>query len=128
MKNKILPRSLRISIAVIICLTILVFSLLGLSIHRMSENTIEEIGTAYMAGMNEQVSLHFETIIELRLTMAESIARIAAGDGNAGFGTREEIEYGARARHFLCAALYSPDGGCSATKFLRNSDSENEKK
>ena len=77
----------------------------------MSENTIEEIGTAYMAGMNEQVSLHFETIIELRLTMAESIAHIAAGDGDSGYGTREEIEYGARARHFLCAALYSPDGG-----------------
>nr|WP_325223208.1 ATP-binding protein [uncultured Oscillibacter sp.] len=77
----------------------------------MSENTIEEIGTAYMAGMNEQVSLHFETIIELRLTMAESIAGIAAGDGASGYGTREDIEYGARARHFLCAALYGPDGG-----------------
>ena len=110
MKNRILPRALKVSIAVIICLTIFVFSCLGISIHNMSENTIEEIGTAYMAGMNEQVSLHFETIIELRLTMAESIARIAAGDGASGYGTREEIEYGAVARHFLCAALYSPDG------------------
>ena len=59
MKNKILPRSLKYSIAVIICLTIFVFSFLGISIHNMSENTIEAIGTAYMAGMNEQVSLHF---------------------------------------------------------------------
>nr|WP_325307146.1 ATP-binding protein [uncultured Oscillibacter sp.] len=96
---------------VILCLTVIVFSLLGASIHTMSESTIEEIGTAYMAGMNEQVSLHFETIIELRLTMAESIAGIAAGDGASGYGTREDIEYGARARHFLCAALYGPDGG-----------------
>ncbi len=110
MKNMALPRSLKIGIAVIVCLTIFVFSFLGLSIHDMSENTIEEIGTAYMAGMNEQVSLHFETIIELRLTMAESIAHIAAGDGPSDRGTRAEIEYGARARHFLCAALYSPDG------------------
>lgn len=111
MKSKALPRSLKIGIVVILCLTVIVFSFLGLSIHTMSENTIEEIGTAYMAGMNEQVSLHFETIIELRLTMAESIARIAAGDGTSGYGTREDIEYGAKARHFLCAALYSPDGG-----------------
>ncbi len=110
MKNKSLPRSFKISIAVIICFTIFVFSFLGISIHTMSENTIEDIGTAYMAGMNEQVSLHFETIIELRLTMAESIAHIAAGDGNSGYGEKEEIEYGARARHFLCAALYSSDG------------------
>ena len=105
-----MPRFLKISIAVIICLTIFVFSFLGMSIHNMSENTIEDIGTAYMAGMNEQVSLHFETIIELRLTMAESIAHIAAGDETSGYGSKEEIEYGAKARHFLCAALYSPDG------------------
>ncbi len=110
MKNKALPQSLKIGIVTIICLTVFVFAFLGTSIHNMSENTIEEIGISYMAGMNEQVSLHFETIIELRLTMAESIAHIAAGDGNSGYGTREEIEYGARARHFLCAALYSPDG------------------
>jgi signal transduction histidine kinase/CheY-like chemotaxis protein len=110
MKNRALPRAFKISIAVIICFTIFVFSFLGISIHNMSESTIEEIGTAYMAGMNEQVSLHFETIIELRLTMAESIAHIAAGDADSGYGSREEIEYGARARHFLCAALYSPDG------------------
>ena len=110
MKNKTLPHPLRISIAVMVCLTVFVFSFLGVSIHNMSENTIEEIGTAYMAGMNEQVSLHFETIIELRLTMVESIAHIAAGDKDSGYGTREEIEYGARARHFLCAALYSSDG------------------
>ena len=110
MNSKALPRSFKISIAVMICFTIFVFSFLGISIHTMSENAIEDIGTAYMSGMNEQVSLHFETIIELRLTMAESIAHIAAGDGSSGYGAREEIEYGARARHFLCAALYSPNG------------------
>lgn len=110
MENKALPRFFKVSIAVIICITIFVFSFLGISIHNMSENVIEDIGTAYMAGMNEQVSLHFETIIELRLTMAESIAHIAAGDGDSVYGSKEEIEYGARARHFLCAALYSPDG------------------
>lgn len=110
MRNKALPCSLKVSIAVIICLTAFIFSFLGISIHNMSEQAIEEIGTAYMAGMNEQVSLHFETIIELRLTMAESIAHIAQGERNSGYGSKEDIEYGARARHFLCAALYSPDG------------------
>ena len=110
MKNMVLPRSLKASIAVIICLNIFLFSFLGISINKMSENTIEEIGTTYMAGMNEQVSLHFETIIDLRLTMAESIAHIANSEEDTGYGSKEEIEYGARARHFLCAALYSPDG------------------
>ena len=111
MKDKALPKSLKVGIVVMIGLTVFVFSLLGASIHSMSETTIEEIGTAYMAGMNEQVSLHFETIIELRLTMAESIAHIASGgEGNSSRGTLAEIEYGAKARHFMCAALYSSDG------------------
>ena len=110
MKNMALPRSLKISIAVIICINIFVFSFLGLSINNMSENTIENIGTTYMDSMNEQVSLHFETIIDLRLTMAESIAHIAVDKETSGYGSKDEIEYGAKARHFLCAALYSADG------------------
>ena len=110
MKDIALPRSLKISIAVILCLTVFVFSFLGMSINTMSENTIENIGTTYMSGMNEQVSLHFETIIDLRLTMAESIAHIAADEETSSYGSKEEIEYGAKARHFLCAALYSSDG------------------
>ena len=104
-------RSLKSSIALIICLNILVFAFLGISVKKMSEDTIETIGTAYMDGMSEQVSLHFETIIDLRLTMAESIAHIASGgEGNSSRGTLAEIEYGAKARHFMCAALYSSDG------------------
>ncbi len=110
MKTIALPRSLKVSIGVIICLTVFVFSFLGISIHRQSENTIEDVGTAYMAGMNEQVSLHFETIIALRLTMAESIAHIAADKEHSRYGSKEDIEYGAKARHFLCAGLYSSDG------------------
>ena len=92
MKNRALPRSLKISIAVIVCLNILVFFILGISVNNMSESTIENIGTAYMAGMNEQVSLHFETIIDLRLTMAESIAHIAAGEEHSDCGSKDEIE------------------------------------
>ena len=88
-------RSLKSSIALIICLNILVFAFLGISVKKMSEDTIETIGTAYMDGMSEQVSLHFETIIDLRLTMAESIAHIASGgEGNSSRGTLAEIEYG----------------------------------
>ncbi len=110
MKSIALPRSLKISIAVIICLIIFIFTFLGISISRMSEDTIEDIGTIYMAGMNEQVSLHFKTIIEFRLAQAQSIAHIAADEEESGYGSWEEIEYGAKARHFLCAALYSSDG------------------
>ena len=110
MKHVAFPRSLKTGIVVVVCLNLLVFAVLGISIDAMSENAVENIGTAYMDGMNEQVSLHFETIIDLRLTMAESIARIAVDEKSGSYGTKEDIEYGARARHFLCAFLYSADG------------------
>ena len=42
--------------------------------------------------------------------MAESIAHIAVDKETSGYGSKDEIEYGAKARHFLCAALYSADG------------------
>ncbi len=74
----------------------------------MSERAIEQIGAAYMSGMSEQVSLHFETVIDLRLTMAESIAHIAEGEGSAGYGSKEEIEYGAKARHFSAPPCILP--------------------
>ena len=108
MKDKALPKSLKVGIVVMIGLTVFVFSLLGASIHSMSETTIEEIGTAYMAGMNEQVSLHFETIIDLRLTMAESIARIAVDEKSGSYGTKEDIEYGAGGRATSCAPSCIP--------------------
>ena len=64
MKNKTLPRSLKISIAVIICLTISVFSLLGRSIHKMSEKTIEGIGTEFKKFGFEEVDGNMETFSE----------------------------------------------------------------
>jgi len=109
-KNMVFPRFLKISIALVLCLNIVIFAFLGISIQKMSRGTIENIGAAYMAGMNEQVSLHFETIIDLRLTMAESIAHIAVDETTSSYGSKAAIEYGAQARHFLCAALYSSDG------------------
>ena len=92
MKHVAFPRSLKTGIVVVVCLNLLVFAVLGISIDAMSENAVENIGTAYMDGMNEQVSLHFETIIDLRLTMAESIARIAVDEKSGSYGTKEDNE------------------------------------
>ena len=99
MKNMVFPRFLKISIALVLCLNIVIFAFLGISIQKMSRGTIENIGAAYMAGMNEQVSLHFETIIDLRLTMAESLAHFAVDETTSSYGSKAAIEYGAQARH-----------------------------
>ncbi len=48
MKNMVFPRFLKISIAMVLCLNIVIFAFLGISIQKMSRGTIENIGAAYM--------------------------------------------------------------------------------
>ena len=39
----------------------------------MGENAIRQLGVFYMSGISEQVSSHFGTAIELRLSQVESL-------------------------------------------------------
>ena len=63
-----------------------------------------------MAGLNEQVALHFETIIDLRLTMLDAIADVATDKSGSDYDSKKDIEYNARARGFISLFLYSADG------------------
>lgn len=108
--NTSFPHSIKISITVTIILIICAFMFLGTSIKKMSEGTIDDIGTIYMAGLNEQVALHFETIIDLRLSMLDAIANVATDQGSSGYGSKKDIEYNARARGFINLFLYSANG------------------
>ncbi len=104
------PHFIKISITVISILIICAFVFLGTSIQKMSKGTIDDIGAIYMAGLNEQVALHFETIIDLRLAMMDAIADVAADKRGSGYGSKEDIEYNTRARGFISLFLYSADG------------------
>ena len=45
--------------------------------NKKSAKTMNDIGTIYMKGMSEQIMLHFETILESRLSQTETLARDA---------------------------------------------------
>ncbi len=109
-KNTVSPKFLNYILIAAIGLIVCIFLFLGKSIKKMSENTISDIGTTYMAEMSEQASLHFETVIELRFTMLESIERILSGEGKKSGAALKDVEYGARARGFEYLGFYSPDG------------------
>lgn len=103
-------RLIKITTAITCMLIICAFVFLGRSIQKMGNSTIDDIGVTYMAGLNEQVTLHFKTIIDLRLSMLEALASVAEDRENPGYGLKEDIEYNARARGFINVFLYSADG------------------
>ena len=48
----------------LIVFSIMVFSMLGIYMSRKSNKAINEVAQIYMSGMNEQMSRHFQTVIQ----------------------------------------------------------------
>ncbi len=109
MKNKT-TRFLTTSLIGILLLCAVVFSFLAFYMNYRSSETIGEVGTLYMSGLNEQISLHFQTTVGLRLAQIEALTRTIPPHGGAQEELRDELVYNARAREFSHLALYTPDG------------------
>lgn len=111
MKNNQIIRFLTVSLVLIFVLCVFIFSFLAVFINRKGEQTISEIGTAYMSSMSEQVSLHFQTTIQLRLAQMEAlVSTISVTENSDEDSVLEALSYNAKARGFEYLALYSPDG------------------
>ncbi len=105
MKNKI-SRFLTKGLVSIFAVCILVFAFLGSFINKKSAQTIDQVGTLYMAGMNEQKTKHFETILEMYVSPVEVMA---------GYITKEDVEEEelvkrAKETHFESLSYYAKDG------------------
>lgn len=66
-------KKLSMSLVGVALLIIVLFSLLGHFMTKKSETTIEEVGKLYMNGINEQITLHYETIIDFRISQLNAI-------------------------------------------------------
>ncbi len=64
----------------------------------------------YMSGMSEQISLHFEKTVGLRLAQVEEIVGVTPSQEYDRKTLREELSYNAKARGFSYLALYGEDG------------------
>ncbi len=109
MKNKT-NRFLTISLIAILVLCAVVFSFLAFFMNRQSGNTISEVGTLYMSGLSEQISLHFQTTIGLRLSQIEALTSTISPQSGEQAALYDELIYNAKAREFSYLALYAPDG------------------
>ncbi len=108
MENKT-TKFLKYSIILTSLLCVVTFTLIGTHMDSRSAKTIQEVGTIYMSGMNEQITLHFETIIDMELSQIEEMveANPVRADGTVPL---DDLAYEAKARGFEYLALYSQEG------------------
>lgn len=108
--NKGSIRFLKVSLAGVSVLCVIIFSFMAVYMGNKSTSTINEVGTIYMSGMNERISLHFETTIDMRLSQVRAMKEDSLSYGIDKEGLKERLAYNAEARGFEYLAFYSRDG------------------
>ena len=73
MKNKT-TRFLAVSLIGVALLCVCVFSFLAIHMGGRSSRTINEMGSLYMSSMSQQISTHFESIIDIQMDQLEALA------------------------------------------------------
>ncbi len=121
----------------IICVGI--FTSLTFYTSRQSEKTINQVGGIYMASMNERISKHFSTMIDLRLTQLDTlIETVPVSTHEDSTKLREWLEYNGKVRGLESLAYYFEDGSfemlygaevssVDAAKFLSSMQNEERK-
>ncbi len=109
MRDKI-TRFLSVSVAGLTILCAAVFIFLARYMNRTSAQTIHDVGTIYMTGMNERISMHFHTTIEQRLSQVENLLEFYGEDTEDKGAVNDRLAYGAKARGFESLAFCSDDG------------------
>ncbi len=103
-------RFLIVSLLSVSVLCVTVFIYLAVHMNYKSSETIGKIGKIYMSGMSEQVAMHFETAIELRLSQLNELLETIQTEITDEEKLRQELTREARIRGFEYLAFYSSDG------------------
>ena len=104
-------RFLNISLVLVSLFCIFILIIQAICVNLMGEDAIRQLGIFYMSGITEQVSSHFGTTIELRLSQVESLVdSVPPGRVTGESAMRIVLSYNARSVGFEYLALYTEDG------------------
>ena len=110
MKNKT-TRFLTVSLIGVALLCVCVFSFLAVHMSAQSAQTINEVGTLYMSSMSRQTSIHFDSIITLRMDQLDAlVGTIPAEKIHTDQDARDELIKDGRSRDFDYMAFLKTDG------------------
>ena len=92
---------LNVSLVLVSLFCILIFIIQTVCVNILGENAIRQLGIFYMSGISEQVSSHFGTAIELRLSQIESlVTSVPAERFTNDSSLRINLTYNARSAGF----------------------------
>ncbi len=110
-ESRNIKRFLRNSMILIGALCIVVFVFLGSYMSNQNEKTVNQVGSIYMASINERISKHFSTMIDLRLTqldtLVETMPSVTRQDSPE---VRQWLEYNGKVRGLIALAYFFGDG------------------
>ena len=110
MKNKTTQFLLGSLIGVAL-LCVCVFYYLAVRISGLSARTLNEVGTLYMSSMSEQISMRFETTINLQLNqMAALVETVVSEEIHQEPAQMQELAFNAQARGIEYLGFYHNDG------------------
>lgn len=93
----------------IVCIAIFIF--LTIYMNKQSNRTINQVGGMYMASMNERISKHFSTMVDLRLTQLDTLVEsIPSKTKEDSKSVRDWLEYNGKLRGLDSLAYYFEDG------------------
>ena len=103
-------RFLNISLILVSLFCVFIFIVQTVCMSRMGENAVRHLGIFYMSGISEQVSSHFGTTIELRLSQVEALVNsVPPGRATGGTSMQVNLTYNARSAGFEYLAFYTQD-------------------
>ena len=86
------------------------FLFLGYYMNRVSEESIAEVSNLYMTSTNEQITSHFQTLMELKLEQAEVVEKVVTYEDDEDIDSfYDELVYRVQVRNFDYLALCSED-------------------
>ena len=95
----------------LIVVSVMAFLILGVYMSKASEKTMDAVGDLYMTSMSDQVSAHFQTIINSKFDQAEAAVAVVSVDDNDSIeDLYEELAYRVAVRDFNYLALGSAEG------------------
>ena len=98
------------SFLLLLLVSIGAFVCLGRYMSRVSEEAINKVGNIYMAGIDDHISAHFRTLINLKLEQAETAVEVVSADSFDIEELYEELIYRIKVRNFDYLALCTEDG------------------
>ena len=108
-KNAIM-RFLKLSFVGVVIFSVFSFTCLGLYMNNKSHEAFHKIGNIYLSGTSEQISKHFESVIQLRFNQVEGLVSVVSSEEWEQEDLYQELAYRANVRGFAYLALCAPDG------------------